>query len=220
MKLTALMLCLIGLVGQSSSAASFFRTKCPPVPPEPDGAVLCAALPELGRWVQGWTDDRPVVFLDDPAHPEFPWSKAQAAQVAAADPAFDPSEQAAPDRDLDIDNGPTVSAGLIASAILRSESLALISQPECGNVIMVDGKKLNRLYRTDIPAGWRRFWRLFPESSGVVSCSAPGYDTTGNEAIVFCSHTMGAAHGVGVFMMLEKRADTWRISWARSVWVS
>jgi hypothetical protein len=187
---------------------------------QPDAAVLCAAFGGLGQWVEDWDKRAEVVFDDSTAQPEFPWTKAQAALAATANPKFDPLEAPAPGKDLDLDKGPIVPAVLVSSALDRWKTVRFLPPPDCENVIVANGTRLNRLWKSDIPAGWRKFRSLSPGSFAVVQCSAPGYDPAEVRAIVSRSHTMGALHGAGVFFMLTKERNIWYVTWSRSMWVS
>lgn len=212
---------LVGIVGARRAGDGLFSTKCPvESSAEPDAAVLCAAIAELPKWVDDWDYGKPIVFSDAPSTPEFPWSETQSALAATGDPRFDPFEGPVPEQDLKTADGPTVSWSLIESARLRSQAIGVLARPACGNVIMVDDRKLRALYKADIVAGWRRFWRRFPKTFGTVQCSAPGYDASARIAVVSCSHVMGALQGVGVFMILSDDGGTWRVTWSKSLWVA
>jgi hypothetical protein len=199
---------------------SFVRVDPIQASADPDAAVLCAAFGGLGQWVGDWDKRIVVVFDDVPGRPEFPWTETQAALAAAHDPKFDPFAPPFPGEDLVIADGPVIPATLVSSALSRWKSVKALPPPNCENVIVADGERLNQLWKADIPAGWKKFWALFPDSSGVVRCSAPGYDAAGREAIVSCSHTKGALNGVGVFFVIAKEEQIWRVNWSKSMWVS
>ncbi len=63
---------------------------------------------------------------------------------------------------------------------------------------------------SDLNGSWRRFHEAYPESGGITSWSAVGFDADKRRALVYVGHGCGSLCGEGHYAFLEKQGGAWR----------
>ena len=63
---------------------------------------------------------------------------------------------------------------------------------------------------SDLNASWQRFYEAHPESGGITSWSAVGFDADKRRALVYVGHGCGSLCGEGHYVFMEKQGSAWR----------
>ena len=67
---------------------------------------------------------------------------------------------------------------------------------------------------------WEAFHRRYPNSFGVFSLSAVGYNARRDHAVVYVNHSCGGLCGNGWIVALRRTANGWRVVSIRETWVA
>jgi hypothetical protein len=67
---------------------------------------------------------------------------------------------------------------------------------------------------------WRAFYERFPGSTGSISFSRPGYDSTRTHALLNYTHGCGGRCGDGGYVLLERRDGKWVVLRRVVTWMS
>ncbi|HLW81744.1 MAG TPA: hypothetical protein VKS20_06860 [Candidatus Acidoferrales bacterium] len=59
--------------------------------------------------------------------------------------------------------------------------------------------------------GWFRFYRNFPQASGINGLSRVGFNSRKDQALVFLVHQSSGLGGTRIFFVLSKSGGTWKI---------
>lgn len=80
---------------------------------------------------------------------------------------------------------------------------------------------LDRIFETK-PLGdaWRRFYREFPDASGLTRISRAGLDAESNQALFYLSINAGSLNGSGHFVLMQSRFGIWRLVATTRAWIS
>lgn len=87
-----------------------------------------------------------------------------------------------------------------------------------GKVSLIDQKEVQATIGGG--EGWERFRKDHPETSGIVTFSAVGFDSDGSHAVVNVSYLCASHCGNGSFFVLEKKDADWTISKEIGTWMS
>lgn len=68
--------------------------------------------------------------------------------------------------------------------------------------------------------GWGKFYKLYPKAAGYWSFSRPGYNATGDEALVYVGHHCGWLCGTGHLYLLRKQDGNWAVMNRQMLWIS
>jgi hypothetical protein len=68
--------------------------------------------------------------------------------------------------------------------------------------------------------GWKKFYEEFPKSAGFWRLSRPGYNSAGNEALLYVSHVCGYLCGTGHLYLLSKEEGKWIVKNRLMLWIS
>ena len=83
------------------------------------------------------------------------------------------------------------------------------------------GPTLERIFETTPPGeAWRRFYREFPNASGLTRISRAGVDEDSHQALFYLSITPGTLGGSGHFVLMQSRLGIWRVVTTRQAWLS
>lgn len=77
-------------------------------------------------------------------------------------------------------------------------------------VPLADIKSAFRDVPNDPMFGWGGFYKRYPESGGIMTVSAVGFDRAKQRAMVYMAHSCGSLCGGGRHHLLEKAAGSWR----------
>ena len=67
---------------------------------------------------------------------------------------------------------------------------------------------------------WEGFYKKYPNSQGVMVLSNVGFDAQKKQALVYVSNSRGSLDAVGIYAVLEKQNDVWRVKEKYEAWVS
>jgi len=70
------------------------------------------------------------------------------------------------------------------------------------------------------PRGWNEFYKRYPKASGYWDFSPVGYDSKGNEALVYLGHHCGGLCGTGHLVLLQKENGRWIVKNRVMLWIS
>ncbi len=114
---------------------------------------------------------------------------------------------------------------------LEAETLASFQSRNEGPAALAEDMDLGIPYvlltRADFDAifapntsGWDVFYSRYPNSPGMTTVSAVGFNTDLTQALVYIGTTSHWLAGAGYYLLLEKESLTWRISEQVLAWIS
>ena len=68
--------------------------------------------------------------------------------------------------------------------------------------------------------GWEKFYEKHPKSAGLWRFSRPGYNSAGDEALMYVSHSCGWLCGTGHLYLLSKENGEWTVKNRLMLWIS
>ncbi len=68
--------------------------------------------------------------------------------------------------------------------------------------------------------GWAKFYKLYPKAAGYWTFSRPGYNATGDEALLYVGHHCGWLCGTGHLYLLQKQSGDWVVVNRQMLWIS
>ncbi len=78
----------------------------------------------------------------------------------------------------------------------------------------------NKFLHSSINSGWNLFYKDYPNSSGYILFCRPGINVLNNKAILFFEFYCGSECGEGLYLLLEKENNNWKITKKKSIWES
>ncbi len=80
---------------------------------------------------------------------------------------------------------------------------------------------LDQIFETRPPGdAWRKFYRAFPDASGLTRISRAGLDPESNQALFYLSITPAVLGGTGVFVLMQSHFGIWRVVATHQAWIS
>ena|SRR5215469_1841779 len=67
---------------------------------------------------------------------------------------------------------------------------------------------------------WQGFYQKYPKSAGYWQFSRPGYNSTGDEALLYADHVCGDLCGTGHLYLLSKQSGKWTVKNHVMLWIS
>lgn len=67
---------------------------------------------------------------------------------------------------------------------------------------------------------WKGFYKNHPNAGGFWQFSQPAYNSAGDEAIVYVSHSCGGLCGTGHLYLLTRRSGVWKMTNRLMLWIS
>lgn len=87
--------------------------------------------------------------------------------------------------------------------------------------VVVASSDLDSLFPTgEFDRAWSRFYAKYPESSGIIGYSNPGFNRDYTQAVLSTSRGCGGLCGAGYFVLLAKDGGLWKIKTKTQTWVS
>jgi hypothetical protein len=87
--------------------------------------------------------------------------------------------------------------------------------------VLVGSKDLEPLFpEGEFDRVWSRFYAKYPQSSGIISFSNPGFNRSYTQAIVSTARGCGGLCGAGYFVLLTKDSGKWKVKSRIGTWVS
>ena len=88
---------------------------------------------------------------------------------------------------------------------------------------LVSAASIKEIFAKKGVAGWEDFYKAYPNSSGVTSLSAVGFNSDKTLAIVYMGNSCGGLCGFGTYRLLKKTMGVWtEIEWHGAIctWAS
>lgn len=87
---------------------------------------------------------------------------------------------------------------------------------------VIPASEIDELFPKDPPKrdGWKTFYEKHSKSSGFWQFSRPGYNSAGDEALVYVSHSCGWLCGTGHLYLLSRQSGTWKVKNRLMLWIS
>jgi hypothetical protein len=87
--------------------------------------------------------------------------------------------------------------------------------------VLVGQKDLEPLFPKDeFDRAWSKFYAKYPNSSGIISFSNPGFNRGYTQAVVSTGRGCGGLCGAGYFVLLAKEHGVWTVKTKAETWVS
>src|SRR5262245_28680660 len=84
---------------------------------------------------------------------------------------------------------------------------------------LIPKEKIKQIFKSGLD-GWGKFYMRFPGSVGLIALSRAGLNSSGNQALVYISHSCGGLCGSGTYMLLVKNKQRWIVKKKFTAWVS
>lgn len=84
--------------------------------------------------------------------------------------------------------------------------------------VFISDEELNIIFKDKLY--WEAFYKKYPNSQGVMTLSNVGFDAQKKQALVYISNSRGSLDAVGIYAVLEKQNDVWRVKEKYEAWVS
>jgi hypothetical protein len=87
--------------------------------------------------------------------------------------------------------------------------------------VLVRSKDLEPLFPSgEFDRMYRRFYRKYPDSAGIINFSNPGFNRDFTQALISTGRVCGGLCGSGYFVLLEKEDDRWTVQAKVQTWIS
>jgi|SRR5215813_6375736 len=84
---------------------------------------------------------------------------------------------------------------------------------------LIPKEKIEQIFKNGLD-GWGEFYMQFPGSFGLIALSRAGLNSSGNQALVYISHSCGGLCGTGHYMLLVKKEQRWVVQKKFMAWIS
>lgn len=81
-------------------------------------------------------------------------------------------------------------------------------------------RELHGIFEVGAKSGWSKFYELYPKSHGYWDFSPVGFNTAGDQALVYVGHHCGGLCGNGSYIVLQKKGDQWSVESWTMAWIS
>jgi hypothetical protein len=68
--------------------------------------------------------------------------------------------------------------------------------------------------------GWNQFYKIYPNSQGIMTLSRVGFNTQIDQALVYIGNQAGYLAGRGYYVLLTKEGDVWTVDNMIVAWIS
>ena len=68
--------------------------------------------------------------------------------------------------------------------------------------------------------GWETFYEKYPDSGGYISFSRVGFNPERNQALIYFEHWCQMLCGSGIYVLLSKGEDGWKVASQYRIWIS
>jgi hypothetical protein len=107
----------------------------------------------------------------------------------------------------------------LLSKIERSETLERRFSLKV-EYLMLNKDLLETIFKEGSMKGWERYWKEYPNATGVLGFSRIGFDRAHNKAFVYVSETCGTLCGNGYAFRLEKINGSWQVKEKKNLWIA
>ena len=88
-------------------------------------------------------------------------------------------------------------------------------------LVFINHNTFNKYFKSNsIKKGWRNFYSDFPNSIGYIKFTKVGFNQLKNYAIVYVEKYCGGTCGSGMYFLLKKEKNVWKIIDKKEIWVS
>jgi hypothetical protein len=117
---------------------------------------------------------------------------------------------------------PTITQAMYDDLIDRNqESVALEDKfGLTGQIVFLSEEEFQQFFTAEGGNGWDAFYGQYPHSTGLIYLSRPGYNITGDKAIVYYGNQAYYLAGAGYMVYLEKVDGEWQVVSQVMVWIS
>ena len=84
--------------------------------------------------------------------------------------------------------------------------------------VFISDEELNSILKSKLY--WEAFYKKYPNSQGVMTLSNVGFDAQKKQALVYISNTRGSLDAIGIYVVLEKQNNVWRVKENYAAWAS
>ena len=84
--------------------------------------------------------------------------------------------------------------------------------------ILTPKEKIEEVFNS--PGQWNEFYRQFPNSNGLIGLSRAGFNSSGNQALVYIEHNCRGLCGTGHYLLLAKIDQRWGVQKKFMAWIS
>ena len=113
--------------------------------------------------------------------------------------------------DFDVKNK---ESGMLERKFDLKSLYVLTTNDELHRIFVVDGQG-----HADFNS-WARFYKNYPGAPGIIAFSRVGFDRTRDEALVYMAVQSGLLGGRGMYLVLSKGGNTWKIEKRVILWFS
>jgi hypothetical protein len=83
--------------------------------------------------------------------------------------------------------------------------------------VLVEDELLSRILKG---GRWEEFYQKYPDSGGFISFSQVGFNSEMNQALVYFEHWCQSLCGSGIYVLLDKGKDGWKVTKRHRSWIS
>jgi hypothetical protein len=83
--------------------------------------------------------------------------------------------------------------------------------------VLVEDESLSRILKE---GRWEEFYEQYPDSGGFISFSQVGFNPEMNQAFVYFEHWCQRLCGSGIYVLLDKGAEGWKVTKLHRAWIS
>ena len=106
---------------------------------------------------------------------------------------------------------------LIAEAKSSCPVKPLFGDPQSYTMITRD--EIEKIFKKG-SGGWAEFYKKHPKAGGLWIFSPPGYNVTGDEAVLYVGHSCGGLCGTGHLYFLTRQGGQWNVTNRTMLWIS
>ena len=83
--------------------------------------------------------------------------------------------------------------------------------------VLVEDEELARTLKE---RRWKEFYEKYPDSGGFIGFSRVGFNRKMNQALVYFEHWCGGVCGSGIYVLLERGEEGWKVTKMHRAWIS
>ncbi len=103
----------------------------------------------------------------------------------------------------------------------KSSTRLLINTSWNEKVQILTKDELNTIFnKSSLKLSWESYYKMFPDSSGIIGLSRVGFNNENNKALVYFEIGCGALCGNGYHAWLSKGIFGWKVEFLEHLWVS
>lgn len=101
----------------------------------------------------------------------------------------------------------------------KKDSAKLKRKFNLAKYFLLSEKKKDQIFKGS-GNGWDYFYSKYPDSGGITSFSRVGFNLKKDKALVFVGHQAHYMAGAGLYYLLSKENNVWKIKGRRLIWIS